>query len=87
MNSRTAFRMAARLAPIVATIGLATGCSVEPSGQTDLAQYILDNYTKREYRIPMRDGVTLHTAVYAPKDDSQSYPFLMRRTPYCVCPR
>jgi putative CocE/NonD family hydrolase len=78
--------MAARLVPIVTAIAMATGCFVEPSGQTDSAQYILDNYTKREYRIPMRDGVTLFTAIYAPKDDSESYPFLMRRTPYCICP-
>lgn len=39
-------------------------------------------YTKYEYRIPMRDGVRLFTAVYVPKDTSQKYPFLLRRTPY-----
>ena len=40
------------------------------------------NYTKYEFKIPMRDGVKLHTAVFVPKDDSQVYPFLMQRTPY-----
>jgi len=44
------------------------------------------NYTKYEYRIPMRDGVRLFTAVYVPKDQSQTYPILMTRTPYNVKP-
>lgn len=39
-------------------------------------------YTKYEYRIPMRDGVRLFTAVYVPKDQSISWPFLIHRTPY-----
>jgi uncharacterized protein len=39
-------------------------------------------YTKFEYRIPMRDGVKLFTVVYAPKDGSKTYPFLINRTPY-----
>jgi uncharacterized protein len=43
-------------------------------------------YTKYEYRIPMRDGKRLFTAVYAPKDQSQRYPILMTRTPYSVRP-
>jgi putative CocE/NonD family hydrolase len=32
--------------------------------------------------IPMRDGVKLFVAVYAPKDDSQRWPMLLTRTPY-----
>jgi putative CocE/NonD family hydrolase len=44
------------------------------------------HYTKYEYRIPMRDGVRLFTAVYVPKDASRPYPFLMTRTPYTVAP-
>jgi putative CocE/NonD family hydrolase len=39
-------------------------------------------YTKYEYRIPMRDGATLFTVVYVPKDTSKPYPFLINRTPY-----
>lgn len=45
-----------------------------------------ENYTKREYRIPMRDGIHLHTVVYSPKDQSQKYPLLMQRTPYSAGP-
>lgn len=43
-------------------------------------------YTKFEYKIPMRDGVKLHTAVFVPKDDSQTYPILLTRTPYSCSP-
>ena len=48
--------------------------------------YIRAHYTKFEYRIPMRDGVKLHTTVYVPKDDSQTYPILLNRTPYSCAP-
>lgn len=41
-----------------------------------------DDYTKSQHKIEMRDGVKLHTVVYAPKDDSKEYPILMQRTPY-----
>ena len=44
------------------------------------------DYTKYEYRIPMRDGKRLFTAVYVPKDPSQPYPILLSRTPYNVKP-
>jgi hypothetical protein len=48
--------------------------------------YLKSHYTKYEYQIPMRDGKRLFTAVYAPKDASQAYPFLILRTPYSVAP-
>ena len=51
-----------------------------------LKEYVLANYTKYEYAIPMRDGVKLFTAVYLPKDTSKTYPMLMHRTPYGVGP-
>jgi putative CocE/NonD family hydrolase len=47
---------------------------------------VKEHYTKYEYRIPMRDGVRLFTAVYVPKDSSRPYPFLISRTPYSVSP-
>jgi putative CocE/NonD family hydrolase len=43
-------------------------------------------YTKYEYRVPMRDGVKLFTSVYVPKDASEPYPFLLRRSPYSCKP-
>jgi putative CocE/NonD family hydrolase len=53
-----------------------------------LPEFIKANYTKHEYRIPMRDGVHLFTAVYVPKDASpqNQYPILLTRTPYSVNP-
>lgn len=44
------------------------------------------NYSKSEHMVPMRDGVKLFTAVYAPKDNSQKYPILLNRTPYSCSP-
>ena len=49
-------------------------------------EYVESHYTKHEYRIPMRDGKKLFTAVYAPKDEAQTYPILLVRTPYGVAP-
>lgn len=59
---------------------------VHCSAFADPAESIKSVYTKFEYRIPMRDGVKLYTVVYIPKDDSQTYPILLRRTPYGVGP-
>ncbi|MCB1045524.1 MAG: CocE/NonD family hydrolase [Acidobacteria bacterium] len=50
------------------------------------ANYISDNYDKREVRIPMRDGVRLFTSIYTPKDTTKQVPILMVRTPYRVAP-
>lgn len=44
------------------------------------------HYEKREYQITMRDGVKLFTTVYAPRDKSQRYPILFKRTPYSIAP-
>ena len=49
-------------------------------------EHVKANYTKYEYRIPMRDGKRLFTAVYVPKDDAQTWPILLTRTPYSAGP-
>lgn len=66
----------------------AAGTSVTLEAPTPRADYIRAHYTKYEYRIPMRDGVRLFTAVYVPNDASarKRYPLLMTRTPYSVAP-
>ncbi len=48
--------------------------------------WIKNIYNKKEYRIPMRDGITLFTSVYSPKDTTKTYPILIVRTPYTVAP-
>ena len=55
--------------------------------QAPAEDYVRAHYTKYEFRIPMRDGKHLFTAVYVPKDAAGGpYPFLMDRTPYSVDP-
>ena len=44
--------------------------------------YVRQNYEKFEYEIPMRDGASLFTIVYVPKDQSKAWPFLINRTCY-----
>ena len=60
----------------------------EKAGDAQPASWVSENYAKREYRVPMRDGVRLFTAVYVPKDASpaNTYPILFNRTPYGVSP-
>lgn len=48
--------------------------------------WIVNNYTKKEVYIPMRDGVKLFTVIYAPKDNTEKHPVLITRTPYSCSP-
>ncbi|WP_299679961.1 CocE/NonD family hydrolase [uncultured Tenacibaculum sp.] len=48
--------------------------------------FVKDNYTKKEVKITMRDGVKLHATIYAPKDTTKTYPILLQRTPYSCAP-
>lgn len=43
-------------------------------------------YSKIESRIPMRDGISLFTSIYYPKDTLAKHPILMIRTPYSCSP-
>ncbi|MFO0676154.1 MAG: CocE/NonD family hydrolase [Polyangiaceae bacterium] len=52
----------------------------------ELADALREHYTKFEWRIPMRDGVKLHTVAFVPKDPSRTYPVMLERTPYGVKP-
>ncbi len=61
-----------------------TGCNYAQENQPTYD--IPEHYTKTEVDIPMRDGVKLHTTIYAPKDQSQEYPIIMMRTPYSSRP-
>ena len=78
--SRTRVAVFVALGMLVAA-GPATGPA---AAQT--ADYARANYTKYEYRIPMRDGVKLFTSVYVPKHRGEDVPILMTRTPYSVAP-
>ncbi len=71
----------------MAAVAVAVCC---PCGKTFGQQRspVRDRYEKREYQIPMRDGVKLFTAVYAPRDagPEKDYPMLMLRSCYSVRP-
>lgn len=71
--------------PIVLAAGMAQAQQPAPAAASE--DYVRSHYTKYEFRIPMRDGKRLFTAVYVPKDaPGGPYPFLMDRTPYDVAP-
>ncbi len=59
--------------------------SISSKAQIDSA-WLVNNYTKQEVYIPMRDGVKLFTTIYAPKSNTELHPFLMKRTPYSCAP-
>jgi uncharacterized protein len=78
----TSLAAAQRPAPSSAQAAPLVGTAVE-------AGFVRENYSKYEYRIPMRDGVKLFTSVYVPKDviaEGRTYPILLERTPYNVAP-
>ena len=68
---------------LLVTVALMLGA---PPQRTEDANAVRGEYTKFEFEIPMRDGLKLFTAVYVPKDSSQSYPIMLERTPYGVEP-
>ena len=62
------------------TLSLLTSCTQSVPGSAQEA--VQSRYTKKEVRIPMRDGVELFTSIYEPKDTSRPHPILMTRTCY-----
>ncbi len=74
---------------LITLCGLPALAQEKPAPPEDA--YVKSHYTKYEYRIAMRDGAHLFTAVYVPKqseaaDPHTTYPFLIDRTPYSVGP-
>ena len=62
------------------------GVYAQPEEESEEKYYPELNYDKQEFEIKMRDGKTLFTQVYSPKDKSKTYPILMQRTCYSVRP-
>ncbi len=56
----------------------------ELKDEVDTARALREFYTRHEYRVPMRDGVTLYTIAHVPKDATRTWPILLVRTPYSV---
>ncbi|MBZ5603426.1 MAG: CocE/NonD family hydrolase [Acidobacteriia bacterium] len=56
---------------LIAALLVLAGCSKSPT-----------DWNRTEVMIPMRDGVRLHTIIFAPKNAHEKLPFLMERSPY-----
>ena len=63
------------------TQGEASGVLTVTRG-SESSSKVADEYEKREYLIPMRDGIHLHTIVFSPKVRGEALPFLIERSPY-----
>jgi uncharacterized protein len=62
------------LAPLAAPFAQTPAAPADPSAAFD----------KTEVMIPMRDGVKLHTIIYAPRNATGNLPVLLTRTPYGI---
>jgi putative CocE/NonD family hydrolase len=69
-------------------LALASAVAISAASTTPtFAQALQDQYRKVEYNIPMRDGRTLYTAVYIPRNPQPGkLPILLERTPYGAGP-
>ncbi|MFP3942024.1 MAG: CocE/NonD family hydrolase [Thermoanaerobaculia bacterium] len=87
-ENRSPLRVVVALLVLAVTVGLAPAGGQEPPSEDAVEAFVRSHYTKREVRIPMRDGVHLFTAIYAPNDAGAgaTYPILLHRTPYAVDP-
>jgi predicted acyl esterase len=81
----------AAAAVTVAATATATAAAAPAAAADDVS--VRELYTKTEHMVPMRDGVRLYVAVFAPKpgfDGGRSLagpmPMLMQRTPYSCAP-
>ncbi len=71
-----------KLAFLVLTISF----SLHVIAQNADSTWFVNNYTKMEKLITMRDGVKLFTSIYIPKNVTEKRPILMTRTPYSCKP-
>ncbi|MBI3408102.1 MAG: CocE/NonD family hydrolase [Planctomycetes bacterium] len=71
------------LAPLLVFLAASVAWADVPK---NVKEYVENNYTRKTYKIPVRDGVHLYTIVYSPKDTSKTYPILLNRTPYSIGP-
>jgi putative CocE/NonD family hydrolase len=75
-------------ASFVCALGLSTGpWATRPVREQAAPAYdVKVNYRKSEHDVAMRDGVKLHTTIYAPVRTDERFPILLLRTPYGTGP-
>ena len=86
MSSFKRIGLIAVLFVMVCTANVAFAQAKISAQDAPVAYNVKENYTKYDYKIPMRDGKKLFTAVYVPKDSSRTHPIMMTRTPYSLKP-
>ncbi len=74
-----------RALAVFALLGLPAAAAAQAHPQRGPTDYT-PLYAKHEAMIPMRDGVRLYTAIYAPRDTVARHPMLMTRSPYSSWP-
>jgi len=74
MNNRARF---VQLLPIIFLFSITLHAQTQPSDPPA-------GFNKIEQMVPMRDGVKLHTIIYAPKSHRDPLPILFNRTPYGI---
>src|SRR5262245_25547068 len=67
--------------PTILAVGL-IAVAVTPAARQQASP--ADQFTVRDVMIPARDGVKLHTKIFAPKNQSGPLPIIMKRTPYGI---
>src|SRR5438045_6751642 len=79
MNAKTFFNAKTFLL-MIALFVLSLSARAQTAQPTDPPK----GFDKIEQMVPMRDGVKLHTIIYAPKSHRDPLPILFNRTPYGI---
>src|SRR5579863_2952033 len=72
------------LRSLLVTISLAWMTASCVQGQGAARPELPALFEKKEVMIAMRDGVKLHTEIYAPKNAKEALPIFLERTPYGI---
>ena len=86
LSARTRILLTALLVAVAPLhVGAQAGAaSPAASAARQRADSIAREYVETEVMVPMRDGVKLHTAIYAPRTRRGPLPFIFVRTPYGI---
>ena len=79
-------RLAAATPLLAAAFAVSLCGGIAPVRAQQPAFDVRSQYVKRDYMVPMRDGVKLFTIVYTPRDTTRTYPVILFRTPYSIPP-
>lgn len=71
---------------VFSLIALLFSCYIQAFADEIDSKWLESNYIKTEAMVRMRDGVSLYTAVFSPKDTSIQSPVIYSRTPYSISP-